>query len=434
MTRTPHLTSDGAACCWIPLFPLRCETARQPELASLPVALVGPDDTRRVWQLSPLARHAGVKPGMTVSQAIGLCPALKLCEPDPVHYDAQFSRLLAALGQVSPVIEPAELGRAYVGTDGLERLFGSPQQIVEEIQMRSAECGMRNFSEGSFAPRTSHIHSALRIPHSALRVGWGKGKFVSWVAATRARPGEAVIVQPGEEGRFLAAQPLAVLPLDSDTQRRLRQLGIRTLGALVALPEEAVVSQFGRAGRRLWLLAAGRIAERVVGRVAPEPIVAALAFFSAIGERELLVHALDRLIERALRDPRRSGWRVQVVRARAELEHGASWLVDATLKDPSADRERIAAPLKTQLERSPPAGAVERLVVEFTAFVPGTAELQLFARDAQAAARAGRRRALRSAAQEIKLRLKRSLLYHVIEVQPWSRLPERRYALIDFEA
>jgi len=433
MTRTPHLTSDGAACCWIPLFPLRCETARQPELASLPVALAGPDDTRRVWQVSPLARHAGVKPGMTVSQAIGLCPALKLCEPDPVHYDAQFSRLLAALGQVSPVIEPAELGRAYVGTDGLERLFGSPQQIVEEIQMRSAECGMRNFSEGSFAPRNSHIHSALRIPNSALRVGWGRGKFVSWVAATRARPGEAVIVQPGDEGRFLAAQPLAALPLDSDTHRRLRQLGVRTLGALAALPEEAVVSQFGRAGRRLWRLAAGRITEPVVGRVAPEPIVAALTFFSPVAGRELLELALDHLIVRALKDPRRSGWRVQVIRARAELEQGASWLAEATLKDPSVERERLLAPLKTQLERSPPAGAVERLVVEFTAFAPGTAELQLFARDAHAAARAGRRRALRTAAQEIKLRLKCSLLYHVIEVQPWSRLPERRYALIDFD-
>src|SRR2546426_7405196 len=36
----------------------------------------------------------------------------------------------------------------------------------------------------------------------------------------------------------------------------------------------------------------------------------------------------------------------------------------------------------TTLFRSPPAGAVERLVVEFTAFAPGTAELQLFARDA----------------------------------------------------
>jgi DNA polymerase-4/protein ImuB len=213
----------------------------------------------------------------------------------------------------------------------------------------------------------------------------------------------------------------------------MRQLGLKTLGQVAALPEEALVAQFGRAGRRLWRLAAGQIAEPVRGRVAPEPITAALTFFSPVGERELLVHALGQLIERALRDPRRVGWRVQVVRARAELEHGASWLVAATLKDPSASREYLMAPLTAQLERSPPAGAVERLVVEFTAFAPGTAELQLFARDANAAARAGRRRALQSAAREIKLRLKRSLLSHVIEVQPWSRLPERRYALIDFE-
>jgi len=25
------------------------------------------------------------------------------------------------------------------------------------------------------------------------------------------------------------------------------------------------------------------------------------------------------------------------------------------------------------------------------------------------------------------------MLYHVIAVQPWSRIPERRYALIDYE-
>jgi hypothetical protein len=171
----------------------------------------------------------------------------------------------------------------------------------------------------------------------------------------------------------------------------------------------------------------------VVGRVAPEPIVAALAFFSPVAGRELLEMALDRLIERALKDPRRIGWRVQAIRACAGLEQGASWLAAVTLKEPTADRDRIAAPLKTQLERSPPAGAVERLVVEFTAFVPGTEELQLFARDATSAARAARRHALQGAAREIKLRVKRSFLYHIIEVQPWSRLPERRYALIDYE-
>jgi len=422
MTLTPQLASDSAACCWIPLFALRCELARRPELASRPVALLAPDTARtpRVWQVAPLARRAGVKPGMTVSQAIGLCPALKLCEPDPVHYDEQFSRLAAALVTVSPVVEPVELGRVFVGTDGLEGLYGGPEEIVEAIK-RGTE------GEGSLGC------SAFPLPRSAFRVGWGIGKFVSWVAATRAKPGEAVIVPVGGEAKFLASQRLAVLPLDSDTHRRLLQLGVKTLGALVALPEEAVVSQFGRAGRRLWRLAAGLVSEPVVGRIVPEPIVAALTFFTPVGERDLLAHALDKLVDRALGDPRRSGWLVQVVRVHAELEHGASWLAEATLKDPSATRERIAAPLKTQLERSPPAGAVERLVVEFTAFAPGTAELQLFARDAGAAARAGRRRALQSAAREIALRIRRPMLYHVIEVQPWSRLPERRYALIDFE-
>jgi DNA polymerase-4/protein ImuB len=422
MTLTPHLASDSAACCWIPLFALRCELARRPELASRPVALLAPDTARtpQVWQVAPLARRAGVKPGMTVSQAIGLCPALKLCEPDPVHYDEQFSRLAAALVTVSPVVEPVELGRVFVGTDGLEGLYGGPEEIVEAIK-RGTD------GEGSLGC------SAFPLPRSVFRVGWGIGKFVSWVAATRAKPGEAVIVPVGGEAKFLASQRLAVLPLDPDTHRRLLQLGVKTLGALVALPEEAVVSQFGRAGRRLWRLAAGLVSEPVVGRVVPEPIVAALTFFTPVGERDLLAHALDKLVDRALGDPRRSGWRVQVVRVHAELEHGASWLAEATLKDPSATRERIAAPLKTQLERSPPAGAVERLVVEFTAFAPGTAELQLFARDAGAAARAGRRRALQSAAREIALRIRRPMLYHVIEVQPWSRLPERRYALIDYE-
>src|SRR6266702_3176853 len=134
MTQKPHLTSAHAACCWIPLFALRCEEARRPELADRPGALLSPEDPRRLWQVSPLARRAGVKPGLTVSQAIGLCPALRLCEPDPVHYDEQFTRLLTALRDVSPVIEAAELGRVFVGTDGLERLYGAPENQVAEIK------------------------------------------------------------------------------------------------------------------------------------------------------------------------------------------------------------------------------------------------------------------------------------------------------------
>jgi nucleotidyltransferase/DNA polymerase involved in DNA repair len=386
-------------------------------------ALLSPDDTRRIWQVSSLARRSGVSAGLTVSQAIGLCPTLELCEPDPVHYDQQFARLLAALTTVSPVLEPVEVGRVFVGTDGLERLYGPPEKQVEKIL--SVVRGTWLATGTDHVPRTTHFHF--------FRLGWGTGKFVSWVAATRARPGNAFIVHPGTEGTFLAAQPLAVLPLDADTHRRLRQLGLRTLADLVALPEEAVVSQFGGPGRRLWRLAAGALLEPVVGSKVPEPIVAGVTFFSPIADWEMLMQSLAQLIERALKHPRRAGWRVRLVRVRAALEHGTSWMIGAVLKEPSAERSRILAPLKIRLALAPPPKAVERLSIEFTDFAPGTSELQLFARDASAAARAGRRRALRHAVQEIKLRLRRAMLLHVVEVQPWSRIPERRYALIDYE-
>src|SRR6266481_4890761 len=280
MSRRP--TSSLAACVWIPLFSLRCEEARHEGLAAYPTALLAPDTTRKLWQVSSLARHAGVKPGMTVSQAIGLCSSLRLIEPDPVHYDDCFARLLAALNEISPVIESGELGLAYVGTDGLEGVFGEPQKIIDAIR-----------------------RTVGRSDGRTVRLGYGLGKFVAWVAATRSKPDDAVIVPLGGEKAFLASQPISVLPLDADTHRRLRQLGIRTLGALAALPEEAVTAQFGALGRRLWRLAAGHIVEPVVGGVAPEPIVAALTFFTPVGERDLIERALDQLIARAHQAPPR---------------------------------------------------------------------------------------------------------------------------------
>src|SRR2546422_10730906 len=116
---SPPPTSSVAVCVWIPLFALRCEEARRPELASQPSALLAPDASRRVvWQVSPLARQAGVRPGMTVGPAIGLCPALRVGGPDPGHYDGRFPLLLAGPARGGPGGGPAERGAPHLGRHG----------------------------------------------------------------------------------------------------------------------------------------------------------------------------------------------------------------------------------------------------------------------------------------------------------------------------
>ncbi len=458
------LTSTHAACVWIPLFALRAEERRKPELNGKPTAVLSAEDSRRLWQVSPHARHVGVKPGMTVSQAIGLCPTLTLLEADPVHYDELFSRLLLKLGDVSPVVEPMELGRVYVGVDGLERLIGEPEEVLAVIDgmlrkawgtgaqgqkrrrwrasgaanRRSAICNLQSaIASASVRPGRGQGYRRTAVPPAergaVWHLGWAQGKFPSWVAATRAKPGNPVVVPNDQLAEFLKAQRIGALPLEPDTHRRLWQLGLRLLGDLAALPEQAVVSQFGREGLLAWRLAAGAIVEPVIGKETPLPILASMDFPTPIVDQGIIANTIGKLTEQALRHPRRTGWRVRSVRVRATLEHGSSWMTDAVLKDPSASRAHIAAPLIVKLGQSPPTGGVQHLTVEFTAFVRGTKELQLFARDAAAAARTGQRRALRWAAREIKTRLKQSMLHHIIEVHPWSRIPERRYALIDFD-
>ncbi len=409
------LTSESAVCLWIPLFPLRCEERRRPNAAGKPTALLSPTDTRRLWHVSPTARRAGVRPSMTVSQAIGLCPPLTLYEPDPVHYDEAFTRLLLTLETVSPVIEPSELGRVFIGVDGLETLFGPPERQLDLI---ARVAGNENNGKAETWP---------------CRLGWARGKFAAWVASTRAKPGCPVVVAEDQRVAFLATQPVAVLPISTDTHRRLWQLGLKTLSDVTRLPKPAMTSQFGAEGRRAWLLASGSVVDPIVGRERPEPITMGIDFPTPAADRAILYHALKKLVDRALTHPRRIGWRVHVLRVRAELESGASWMTQVVLKDPSANREHIVAPVAVRLEHQPPTGAVMHLAVEFLGFARGTDELQLFARDATSAARAGRHQALHTAAHEIKTRFKRSLLHHVVEVQPWSRIPERRYALIDFE-
>lgn len=416
--------SRQALCLWLPTFELRLELVRSPELDTTSVALLSPgESTRRtVWQVSERAHDSGVRPGQLVSQAVSLCPSLTLLEPDPAHYDAAVQAMLDVLSELTPVVEPAGPGRVFLGMDGLGRLYGSP--------IRQAERALRALFRVFPSPLVA-----------ATRAGMAPGKFGAWVAAVSARSGKPTIVQEEGLAAFLASRPVSALPIDPLAVQRLERLGVATLRALSRLPEPALVAQFGEDGRNARAWATGRRIDPVRPWHRPRPIRVSLDFPTPVGTTETLHGALDRLVERALSRPARRGRSVTAVRLGAYLEGGGSWFVETVLREPTADRTKISFPLRGKMALAPPPKAVETLLVELTRFGAPSSQTDLFDRkEAGGRADAGRDLArgevpgaLKDAVKELKLRIGHSPLFRVVEVDPWSRIPERRHALMSFD-
>ncbi|MFC1662011.1 DNA polymerase Y family protein [Gemmatimonadota bacterium] len=421
---SPLPGSRQALCLWLPTFELRLELVRSPELDTTSVALLSPGEgvRRTLWQVSERAAEAGVRPGQLVSQAISLCPALTLLEPDPAHYDAAQEEMLEALLELSPVVEPAGRGRIFLGMDGLERLHGPPA--------RQAQVALQAL-----------FHIFPRPLVAATRAGRASGKFGAWVAAAGARPGRPVLVTDRELPSFLASCPVSVLPANPLMVQRLERLGIRTLKELIALPGPALVAQFGSEGQQALEWATGRRLDPVRPLHRPRPIRVSLDFPAPVGRTETLHGAVDRLLEKALSRPARKGRSIRGSRLRAHLEGGGSWSVEAVLREPTARKESIAFPLRAKMSLSPPPRAVESLAVEFFQFGPTTAQPGLFDRKEEGGRKTGGTElaegtvphSLREAVKELKLKIGYSPLFRVVEVDPWSRIPERRYALLSFD-
>jgi DNA polymerase-4/protein ImuB len=392
-------------CVRVPNFALRVALLEQPAFDGAPLVL-GPPQWERpvVVDRSPEAGAYGVRPGMTLREATALCPEAVVLAADPVREAAVAERLLTGLERLSPLVE-ADLEAAgcwYVDLRGLERRLGPPEVAAGRL---------------------------LRTVPPALRprVGVATGKFAARVATGRAAPGATSVVEPAATAAFLAGESVAWLPLPLETVRLLERLGLETLGQLAALPGSAVAARFGPAGRRAWELAAGRDGEPVRPRPRPEVVVEALDLPAPTTSRETFLFALRLLAQRASGRPALRSRGARRVRLLATLDGGGSWEKTATLKEPSRGT-RLAESLRLRFGAVALPRPVAALALELSELAVEVAH-----QESLAGLRPGRPRPLVEAAQSLKARYGASPLYRVVEVEPWSRIPERRHALMPFD-
>jgi DNA polymerase-4/protein ImuB len=157
-------------------------------------------------------------------------------------------------------------------------------------------------------------------------------------------------------------------------------------------------------------------------------VVEDLSFEVPLASREALQVATEQTLARALRDPLMAGRAVRQAVLRAETERGACWERTVTFKEALVERDRLWTALRSVLAEAQLPGPVSRLELELTGLVA--------AQGRQLALPVGRRRLreqLEEALRHLKARYGYCPVGRVVEVEPWSRIPEQRLALIDFD-
>jgi len=174
------------------------------------------------------------------------------------------------------------------------------------------------------------------------RLGLAHTRFGAEVAARLANAEQPCEIVAAPEARWLAPLPLEWLPLPGEALRRLRVLGLLTMGQLAALPQAAVAEQFGPESLTGWRWARGQDDRAVRGRRC-QTVLARQMFVAPEARLEALLATAQRLAERALDDlpVDKRAWAIRQLGLVALTETGAQLATEGWLGDtPGAETMR----------------------------------------------------------------------------------------------
>jgi nucleotidyltransferase/DNA polymerase involved in DNA repair len=388
------------ACVVIPGFELRAALRERPRLQLEPAALAPePGSEPLLGPVTAAAEESGVEPGMRLGEALATCPSLQLVDPDPAAAEEAWEQIVRRLEDAGFSVDPAVPGCAYFETRGVERLYGGLEQALKR---------------------------ALKAvgPGWDVRIGVAGRRFAALAAANVARAGQALVVSDDRAREFLAPLPLTLLPVDARRREELEELGVKRLGELAGLPGGAVAERLGPDGRRAWSLARGGSRGRVRGRRPAAELFETLEFPEAVGNELTLRRSLGVLLDRLLARPERGGRAPRKLALSARLVGGGSWRRTITLRQATAEPARLRAALGPKLLELP-APAV-KLTLEALSLAESAGQQLELVRPEGAELQAHLSEGLR----QVRVGTGSGSVCTVVEVAPWSRLPEQRALLV----
>ena len=211
------------------------EVLDDPTLVGRPVIVGGSGGRGVVAACTYEARMFGVHSAMPSSVARRLCPDAVFVDGRHHRYGEESAKLHRILETVTPLVEGISIDEAFLDVTGSVRLLGPGPVIARDIRARVAD--------------ELHLTCSVGVASSKLLA-----KLASKAAKPKAdrsgiRPGAGIVViEPGRELEFLHPLPIEALwGVGPVSARRLKGLGIMTVGDLASLPAGSLERQLGKA-------------------------------------------------------------------------------------------------------------------------------------------------------------------------------------------
>ncbi len=309
------------------------EQRDRPELRGKPVIVGGSAEGRGVvCAASYEARKYGVHSAMPAVTAHRLCPRGIFLPIRMDHY-AQIARQIQEVFlSFTPLVEPMSLDEAYLDVHGCEPLFGPAPEIARQVKAR-------------IRAETDLIAS----------VGVASNKFLAKLASDFSKPDGLLVLEPDRIAEFLAPLPVArIWGVGAKGERRLRNLGIQTIGQLAATPEKLLLERMGDAGLQIRQLAQGIDDRPVVPDREAKSVSTETTFARDITDREILRSWLLELVEQLGQRVRHLGVRARTVDLKIRSSDFRTYTRSQTLPEPTDLTESLWKSAAELFERRVP--------------------------------------------------------------------------------
>ena len=241
-----HVDANSAFLSWTAAYKVKVLGEEQ-DLREIPSVVAGDKASRHsiILAKSGPAKKYGIQTGEPLFLALEKCPDLVVVPPDYELYVEASRHFVNMLRQFSPVVEQYSIDEAWVDMTGTERLWGAPRLAAEQMRQRI-------LNELGFT----------------VNIGISSNKLLAKMAGDFEKPNKVHTLFPEEiPDKFWPLPVRDLFLVGSATERKLKMMGIRTIGDLAHADCALLRKRLGKHGETIWHFANGRNADAVT----PEP-------------------------------------------------------------------------------------------------------------------------------------------------------------------